>query len=65
MLDLRAVPGTGPVRDWFAAPHLVRESGSVFTTEAESTRPETLPERYDAVIFVDTTTRARPIHAPW
>ena len=63
--DLRAVPDRGEVHDWFAAPHPMREVGVFFST-AESTISEvTLRGRYDAVIFVGTTTRARPVHLPY
>ena len=61
VLDLRALPARGTVHDWFAAPHPVREEGAVFTSERNTTKSQILPERYDAVIFVDRTTRARPL----
>ncbi len=62
VLDLRTLPASGTVHDWFAAPHPVRDTGAVFTTEHDMTATQILPERYDAVIFVDRTTRARPLH---
>ena len=62
VLDLRALPRQGAVHDWFAAPHPLRDTGAVFSTEKNMTSAEILPELYDAVIFVDKTTRARPIH---
>ncbi|HWO26724.1 MAG TPA: erythromycin esterase family protein [Kofleriaceae bacterium] len=61
VLDLRALPRRGPVRDWFAAPHPVRDTGAVFSSEQNMTFPQVLPRLYDAVIYVDKTTRARPL----
>lgn len=58
--DLRAAPA-GAVADWLAAPHAMRDTGYLFTSEAAMTRPVTLSGRFDAVIFVDKTTRARPL----
>lgn len=58
--DLRAAPA-GAVADWFAAPHTMRDTGYLFTSEAAMTRPVTLSRLFDAVIFVDKTTRARPL----
>jgi erythromycin esterase len=62
VLDLRALPRQGPVHDWFIAPHLVRDTGAVFSIESNMTSPAVLPDLFDAVIFVDKTTRARPLH---
>jgi erythromycin esterase len=61
VLDLRALPASGPVHDWFAVPHPVRETGAVFTTEKAMTVTQVLPALYDAVIYIATTTRARPL----
>jgi len=61
VLDLRALPGRGPVHDWFAAPHPVRDTGAGFVNERSMTVLHVLPRLYDAVIFVDKTTRARPL----
>jgi erythromycin esterase len=61
VLDLRALPKTGPVRDWFAAKHPVRDTGAGFSSEASMTALQVLPQLYDAVIYVDKTTRARPL----
>jgi erythromycin esterase len=60
-LDLRTLPQRGTVHDWFLTPHDVLETGAVFTTRSAMVAPQILPERYDAVIFVDQTTRARPL----
>ena len=58
--DLRSAP-TGTVADWFAAPHAMRSTGAVFSSEVTMTYPEILSRAFDAVIFVDKTTRARPL----
>jgi hypothetical protein len=49
------------VRDWFWAPHAVREIGAAFASEPGMRYPTVLPALYDAVIFVDRTTAARPL----
>lgn len=65
VLDLRALPRRGVVHDWFTAPHPVRDTGVVFSSEKDMTSAQILPERYDAVIFVERRTRARPSHLPY
>jgi erythromycin esterase len=62
-LDLRHPPA-GAVADWLAAPHLMRETGAVFSNEEAMTETVVLPQRFHAVIFVDVTTRARPLPRP-
>jgi len=62
VIDLREAPSEGPVADWLAAPHPMRSIGAIFAEETERqfyTRT-ILPDHYDAVIFMDSTTRARP-----
>jgi len=41
-----------------------RQAGVELTSESEMARPGVLPALYDAVIFVDKTTRARPMVFP-
>ena len=62
VLDLRALPRNGAVHDWFIAPHPVRDAGAVFSSESNMTAPAVFPDLFDAVIFVEKTTRARPLH---
>lgn len=38
----------------------MRETGAVFINEANMSQPQELARRYDAIIFIDKTTRARP-----
>ncbi|HWM86747.1 MAG TPA: erythromycin esterase family protein, partial [Kofleriaceae bacterium] len=59
-LDLRRLPRTGPVARWFRRPRPMRESGSAFSSEEGMLREADLPREFEAMIFVDATTRARP-----
>ncbi len=62
LLDLRSRPATGPVAAWLTSPHPMRETGALFISEADMTEPVVITDRFDAVLFVDRTTRARPNH---
>ena len=61
LLDLRRVPADGEIGAWFARPHLQRQIGAVFRGEQEMLSSLVLGEDFDAVLFVKTTTRARPL----
>lgn len=58
LLDLRRAPA-GVVRDWFRAPHPVRDIGVSFSDEAGSTALHVPARRYDALLFVAETTASR------
>lgn len=58
-LDLRTLPASGEVAEWFRSPQFVREIGYGFQSEAAMTAPQILAARYDALLFVAHTTRAR------
>jgi erythromycin esterase len=58
-LDLRRLPA-GPVADWFGRSQRMRETGSVFSSEENMLVTRVLPGDFEAVIFVESTTRARP-----
>jgi len=60
LLDLRRLPPSGPVAEWFRRPQQVRGVGSSFTGEADMAMEVVLPDIYEAVIYVEATTRARP-----
>jgi erythromycin esterase len=60
LLDLRRLPPSGPVAEWFRRPQQVRGVGSSFTGEADMAMEVVLPDLYEAVIYVEATTRARP-----
>jgi erythromycin esterase-like protein len=60
-LDLRQIPKTGPVAEWWNQTHKTRSIGAVFSEDAEENYwSETkAPDCYDAILFVDNTTAAR------
>lgn len=59
ILDLHRAP-EGPIGEWFRIQHPMRETGAVFRNEEDMTVPARLADLFDAVVFVRTTTRARP-----
>ncbi len=63
-LDLRRRPRSGPVKAWFEIPHMMRSLGAVFSSDRASMRVVKLTELFDVMLFVDKTTRARPVKAP-
>lgn len=62
VLDLRKVPASGPVAEWFAAEQKTRSIGAVFSEASASAffAPQSIRAEYDALFFVESTTRARP-----
>ncbi|HVS01034.1 MAG TPA: erythromycin esterase family protein, partial [Thermoanaerobaculia bacterium] len=60
LLDLRRLPPSGAVAEWFGRPQVMREIGSTFSSEADMATEVVLPDQYEAVIYIETTTRARP-----
>jgi erythromycin esterase len=60
LLDLRRLPASGPVAEWFRSLHPMREIGAAFRGEADMATEVVLPDRYEAVIYIEATTRARP-----
>jgi erythromycin esterase len=61
LLDLRRLPPSGPVTEWFRHPQVLRAVGSSFSGEADIAMEHVLPEQFEAVIYVEASTRARPI----
>jgi erythromycin esterase len=59
-LDLRTIPSQGVVHDWFAAPHTFLWIDSVYASEKDIKYQFKLPGTFDAVIFIEETSRARP-----
>jgi erythromycin esterase-like protein len=61
-LDLRTLPKDGPVAAWFAQPHQTRDIGAVFSDASVSKHwtSDSGPSAFDAILFVNTTTSARP-----
>jgi erythromycin esterase len=59
-LDLRTLP-KGPVRTWFETVRPMREDDEAFAGDADASRPYVVTELFDTVIYVEETTRARPL----
>jgi erythromycin esterase len=61
-IDLRALPKDGPIAAWFDKPRATRSLGSIYTEQAESQSfaESRVPLLYDALLFVEKTTSARP-----
>jgi erythromycin esterase-like protein len=62
-VDLRQVPANTPVQAWFANARPARLIGNQFNPTHEATfyRTERLSEKFDIIVYIDQTTRARPI----
>jgi erythromycin esterase len=60
-LDLRRLPKSGEVADWFSLRHPSRTIGALFvdSMEARYYRPVVPAAHFDAILFVDSTTAAR------
>jgi erythromycin esterase len=65
-LDLRARPKEGPVKRWLETPQGTWNIGAVFTPGQENAfiLKEPITDAYDALLFVNRTTRARPMGRP-
>ncbi|MGH6814817.1 MAG: erythromycin esterase family protein [Hyphomicrobiaceae bacterium] len=61
-LDLRTVPAAGPVSDWFASKPASRSIGALYdAARADEFLARSDPRHdFDLLMFVETTTRARP-----
>ena len=59
VVDLRTLPRDGPVARWFADPQTTRQAGAVFAPTDNSILPERFAQSYDALVFIESTTRAR------
>jgi erythromycin esterase len=64
-LDLRTLPGDGPVHAWFQHSHLVRMIGAIYIppTPQQFISPQVITQRYDALLFVDNTSAAHAVIA--
>jgi erythromycin esterase-like protein len=60
-LDLRDLPKTGPVSDWFHQVQMTRSIGAVYSedTASQFIAPMKAAENFDVVLYVDQTTAAR------
>lgn len=61
-IDLQEVPEEGPVAHWWREPHPVRNVGAGYSQASPSSAwaPQVIPDLYDALLFVESTTSARP-----
>jgi erythromycin esterase len=57
-LDLRSLPNDGPVATFWSERRLTRETGAVYR-QGLPPRPVVPAERYDGLLFVESTTAAR------
>jgi erythromycin esterase len=60
-IDLRTLPKSGPVAEWFAVPHDTRDFGAVFFEHSSGLDQRCVPRIYDGLLFVEKTTPARPL----
>lgn len=61
-LPLRELPKKGPAAQWLRAPRPMRQIGAAFLQDDLSARViEPVPDRFDVLVFVEETTRARPL----
>jgi erythromycin esterase len=59
-IDLRKLPSDGPVAEWWSVPHQTRGIGSGYTREFGFWSSQNVNQLYDALLFVESTTSARP-----
>jgi erythromycin esterase len=61
--DLRTLPDSGRVARWFAEPRLTRSIGAGYSEQMASAflTAAAAPQLYDAILFVEQTTAARPV----
>ncbi len=62
-IDLRSLPKDGIVAKWFAEPKQTRNVGAVYSEPmaANFLAKQVAPQLYDALLFVEKTSAARPI----
>jgi erythromycin esterase len=62
-LSLRTLPRNGEAAAWLRSPLPMRQIGAGFAKDDMSARViEPVPDRFDVVLFVENTSRARPVH---
>ncbi|HYO46562.1 MAG TPA: erythromycin esterase family protein, partial [Gemmatimonadota bacterium] len=59
-IDLRKLPSDGPVAEWWSVPHQTRSIGSGYSREFGFWASQNVNQLYDALLFVESTTSARP-----
>jgi erythromycin esterase len=62
-IDLRALPKDGPVAKWFSEARATRSIGAGYGEQLAASffNKQVTPEIYDALLFVEKTTAARPV----
>jgi erythromycin esterase len=62
-LDLRRIPSSGSVAEWWASPRETRMIGAVYSENMASGfySGAVIPTLYDVLLFVDSTTGSRPL----
>jgi len=62
-IDLRALPRSGPVANWFSEPRATKSIGAGYGEQyaANFLANQVTPKIYDALLFVEKTTAARPL----
>ena len=60
-IDLRTLPKSGPVAEWFAVPHDTRDFGAVFFEHSSGLNQRCVPRIYDGLLFVEKTAPAKPL----
>lgn len=62
-IDLHALPKAGPVADWFSEPRATKSIGAGYSEQlaANFIAQQVTPKIYDALLFVEKTTAARPL----
>jgi erythromycin esterase len=60
IVDLRNTPKTETIEQWFSTPRRMRSIGLAFFGDAQSYLRINLPQTFDGLAFIETTTRARP-----
>lgn len=63
-MDVRTAPKDSAAHKWLKTAHPMRMAGAVFDPAQDGTsfyRPLAPAESFDAILFTDTTTRARPL----
>ena len=62
-IDLRRLPGQGQVAKWFGEPRATRSIGAGYDEQSAASflDPQVAPKSYDAILFVEKTTAARPL----
>jgi erythromycin esterase len=61
-LPLRELPKEGPAAEWLRSPRSMRHIGAVFAGDDLTSRViEPVTDRFDVLVFVEETSRARPI----